>query len=156
MSLDPTARESNVRDSVKKYFVDNLNRGKGVEVSFDKTLAAPAVQGIEVKKWIMIAFRDLQVDNLSTQSIEIFCCTKQDSEGFVLTQLRDTVTEYLIDNTKTDGMARIPLYRSHPTDPWVQVGTMVVQIETESPSMDGPDGTKFKVIPILLRWGATF
>ncbi len=153
-SLDGTAREANVRDSVKKYFVDNLVSKEGIQLTFDKGLTTPKVQGYEIDKWVAIMFGELSLDTLSSATITIFCCSKSDAEGFKLAQLRDKVMGYLIDTTKTDTTARIILYRSHPTETWISIGTMLVQIESESPSMEANDGTKFKTISIRLRWGA--
>ncbi len=150
--LDPTARESNFRDSVKKYFVDNLYKTEKVEVLFDRTLSTPKVQGTEVDRWIAVMLGDFDLGIMGTAILEIFCCTKKDSEGFKLAQVRDKVMGYLIDTTQTDGMARIPLYRSSATEAWTVVGSMLVQVDSESGQMEAEDGTKFKTITVSLRW----
>ena len=153
MSLDFTAREANVRDSVKKYFIDNLNGLESLALTFDKGLSVPRVQGTEVDKWVAIQFGALLLDTLSSQTLTIFCCTKKDSEGFKLAQLRDKVYTYLIDTEQTDGTARITLYRSHASEIWESLGAMMVSVLSESPQMEAEDGSKFKTIDILLRWG---
>ena len=61
---------------------------------------------------------------------------------------------YLIDTSKTDGMARITLYRSSPTVAWANVGTMLVQLQSESPQMYADDKTKFKAVVVTLKWGS--
>lgn len=150
--LDSTARESNFRDSIKKYFVDNLYRTEGVELLFDRVLSTPKVQGNEVDKWFAIMFGELDLGVMSTGTLEIFCCTKKDGEGFKLAQLRDKVMKYLIDTDQTDGMARITLYKSSATEAWTNIGTMLVQVDSESRQMEAEDGTKFKSIAVRLRW----
>ena len=150
--LDATARESNFRDSVKKYFVDNLYKTEGVELLFDKLLSTPKVQGVEVDKWVAIMIGDIDLGVMSVGTLEIYCCTKKDSEGFKLAQLRDKVMKYLIDTSQTDGFARIPLYRSSATEVWTNVGTMLIQVDPESRQMDAEDSSKFKIIPVRLRW----
>ena len=154
MTLDPTVREANVRDSIKKYFVDNLVKTEGLQVTFDKGLSTPRVQGNEVDRWIAIKFGDLFMGNLSRQMLTIFCCTKKDAEGFKLAQLRDKVINYLFDSDATDGNARITLYRSHETEAWTVIGGMVIVLEMESNFPPTEDGTKFKTIDVTILWGA--
>jgi hypothetical protein len=154
MALDITAREANVRDSVKKYFRDNIYTTEGYPITFDKTLTTPKVQGVEVDKWVSIIFGDIELQTLSSFSIEIFCCTKQDSEGFKLAQLRDKVMGYLIDTSRTDCWARIPLYRSSASEAWTVIGYMIPQEIIETTYPDAGDNTKLKSINVRLRWAA--
>lgn len=157
MALEPTAREANVRDSIKKYFVDNIARGEGIQLMFDRTLSSPYTVGPrEVTQWVSIIFGYMELDHLAEINLDIILCTRQDPEGFKLAQLRDKVVGYLIDITRTDGMARIPFYRSYPQpQPWELLGAMVVQeVGPESGQLIEEDETKYKVIPIRLRWGA--
>jgi hypothetical protein len=155
MALDPTSREANVRDSIKKYFVDNIKRIEGIEVIFDKFLSSPrtTVQR-EVSEWISVNFMEFDLETLADARVDVYCCTRQDPEGWRLVQLRDKVVGYLVDNTKTDGMARIDLYRSYPNQPWILLGAMIVQeVGPESGQLISDDETKFKIVPIRLRWG---
>src|SRR3972149_9142846 len=152
--LDSTARESNIRDSIKKYFVDNISRIEGIALLFDEYLTTPKVQGIEVDKWVSVMMGEIDLGTLSDITLEIYCCTKKDSEGFKLAQVRDKVIAYLIDTTQTDGFARIPLYRSSATVAWGNIGTMIVQIQSESRQMKAEDNSKFKVITVRLLWAA--
>ena len=154
--LDPTARESNFRDSVKKFFVDNLYKTEGVELSFDKTLSTPKVQGVEIEKWYMILFGSFNPNVFGDAEITIFCCAKKDSEGFKVAQLRDKVMKYLVDTDQTDCAKRVVLYRSSATEVWTSIGTMIIEISdnAESSQMEAEDGTKFKTISVRFRWSA--
>jgi len=154
MSLDATAREANLRDSIKRYFVDNLVTAEGVQVSFDRGLSTPKVQGTDVDRWVAISLGTIEMGTMSSAIVTIYCCSKMDSEGFKLAQLRDKVMGYLVDPNATDGYARITLYRSHPTEAWTNIGGMVVIIETESPVMEAEDNSKIKAITITLRWSS--
>ena len=154
MGIDPTIREANIRDSLKKFFVDSLAINEGIQITFDKWLSTPKVQGAEVDKWVSILVGSIDLGTLSTIDVTIFCCTKMDSEGFKLAQLRDKVINYLIDTDMTDGMKRVILYRSSATEVWTNIGTMVVQIDSESPQTETNDGTKFKTIVCRFYWGA--
>lgn len=156
MALDDTAKESNVRDSLKKYFVDSLVTVEGLNVTFDKYLAVPNVQGKAVDRWVSINFGDLMMSELSSHMLRIMPCTRADSEGFKLAQLRDKVIKYLSDNTQTDGMARIPFYRSRADGNWTLLagGFVIPQPIHESGQYDADDGTKFKVINVRLRFSS--
>lgn len=157
MSIDSTARESNIRDSVKKYFVDGLVTGKGIQVTFDKYLSTPKIQGLpaEVDKWVSIMFGEMVIDSLSYIYIDIVCCSKQDSEGFKLAQVRDSVMDLLVNSDgESTSMISIPLYRSRRDGAWTLIGHMGITNIRETGSDEAPDGVKFKVITIALRWGA--
>ena len=75
MVLDPTARESNFRDSWKKYLSDNLE-SNGIHISFDKSLTTPKIQGREVKRWVSISFLGMRRETLSEGILEMRCCKK--------------------------------------------------------------------------------
>ena len=154
MALDPTARESNLRDSVKKYFVDSLH--PTYQLIFDRGLATPRVQGTpsEVDKWISVNFGPMDRGTLSEHSLTVYCCTRKDNEGFKLAQLSDTVMGFLSDDTQTDGMRRIDLYRSYESQAWVKLGAMVVQEVTESQQYEADDETKYKILTVRLRWAS--
>lgn len=155
MSLDATAREANIRDSLKKFFVDSLETTESIALTYDKALSTPKVQGIAVTRWVTILIGPMDLEAMSTLVLNIYVCTKQDSEGFKLAQLRDTVMGYLSDTEQTDGMKRIPLYRSRASGNWTQLdGGFVVQEVTESGQMEAPDETKFKILSATLRWSA--
>ena len=153
MALDPTARETNVRDSLKKFFVDSIYTTEGIALTFDKALSTPRVQGIEVEKWVAVIFGEMDVDHVAEHIINCYCCTRKDAEGFKLAQLRDKVMGYLTDPTSSDGMRRIPLYKSN-VFPWVQIGGLVVYNMQESGQLYASDETKYKVLPFRLLWAA--
>jgi len=153
MALDPTSREANFRDSVKRYFTDNIETTEGIPLTFDKALSSPNLQGKAVHKWVTVLFDGIHLGTMSEVGLRVFCCTRRDNEGFKLAQLRDTVMGYLVnDGTVSDGMMRIPFYRSYPvlTD-WVLLGSLLIQDVFESPQLEAPDETKYKIITVRLR-----
>jgi hypothetical protein len=153
MVLDATAREANVRDSLKKYFVDSLH--PQYSVMFDKGLATPDLSGSPptIDKWISINFGTMDRSDLSEHVLTIFCCTRKDNEGFKLAQLSDTVMGFLSDTSQTDGMSRITLYQSN-VQPWVNIGGIVVQEVVESGQYQADDETKYKILNVRLRWSS--
>lgn len=154
MTLDPTARESNVRDSLRKYFVDNLT--PTYHLMFDKSMATPNIQGVPsgVDRWISIDFGEMDRGVLSEHFVDIYCCSRKDNGGFKLAQLCDTVMGTLSDTTQTDGMRRINLYRSYASQAWVLIGAMLVQEVIETQQFDADDETKWKLLTARLRWSS--
>lgn len=147
MALDSTAREANIWDSIKRYFIGNLS----YPLTFDKALSTPAIQGKLVDRWVSFALDDIIIGDLSTIQLSIYCCTRQDNEWHKLSQVRDSVYGTLIDETKTDTMRRIMFFASHPTDDWTEIGTLMIDEITESPRMEAEDETKFKILHVRLR-----
>lgn len=160
MALDPTARESNIRDSIKKYFVDSLEGNGHLStntVMFDKGLSIPNLRNKTLDRWVSVNFAPLEIANgMARQDLAIFCATRDDNEGFKLAQLRDTVVGYLTDSTVSDGMARVPLYRSRATGSWTLLGYMLAKVELESGQFVDEDETKYKQISVSLHWGCRF
>lgn len=159
MVLNATSRESNIRDSLKKYFVDNIQVAENIPVLFDKTVSVPKITGTPspVDRWLTINFGNLDIETMSSHDIEVIPSQRKDPDGFKATQLRDTVMGYLVDSddTYSDGMMRIPFYQSFPSPKaWVLLGAMLVQKIIESDWLDADDETKFKVITVTLRFAS--
>lgn len=153
MTLHPTAREANVMDSLKRYWRESLGPHQ-IQVTFDKGIEPPKLQGHTADRWVAFVLGPLERYNMSDLLLNAFCCTRMDNEGYKLAQVGDIVCGYLVDIEQTDGMRRIPFYRSYPNQPWELLGSLLVQEFTESPREVAKDGTKFKIITIRLRWGA--
>ena len=153
MVLEASAREANVRDSVKKFFVDNVPTSSGIALSFDKGMATPRLQGqpIAITRWVSVNFGYMDFGTLSDIQLRVFCCTRQDNEGFRLAQLRDTVMGYLTDIDQTDGMCRIDFYRSYQNQAWELIGALLVQDVSESGQFEADDETKYKILNVRLR-----
>ena len=148
MTLDATARESNIWDSIKKYFVDNMTTHP---VTFDKSLVAPNIRGRLVDRWYSVVMGAVEIGKMSDIILDIFICTRQDNEWFKSAQMKDTMFELLTDPTKTDSTRRIPFYQSSATEAWVLLGGILVADIQESPRMEGPDETKYKILHCRLR-----
>ena len=155
MALDPTAREANFRDSVKKYLVDSLVTANSIYLSFDKSLATPKVQGHSVKRWVVVRFGSIARQTVTDAIVEIRCSTREDNEGFKLAQLVDTVMGYLTPDpdNDSDGTKRITFYRSraYPTA-WTVIGGLIVFDIIESPELDAEDETKYKTLTVRFKF----
>lgn len=152
MALDPTAREANVRDSVKKYLIDTL--GSYCPITFDRSLESPTLQGRKVDKWLAVQFSFFSRGQVSDFPVDVYCCTRQDNEGFKNAQLVDKVIEALTDPDQPDGLKRIVFYKSHPSNPWEVIGGLIVQDFFESRTMTTEDETKYKYITARLRFAS--
>lgn len=148
MSLDATAREANIWDSVKKFFVDNLT---AYPVTFDKSLSAPATSTGVIDRWYSITMGAVKLMDMSDVLLDIFICSRQDNEWHKNAQMKDTLYELITDPDKTDTMKRIPFYQSHPTNPWTLLGAILIAEITESPRMEAADETKYKILHCRLR-----
>ena len=157
MSLDPTAREANFLDSVKKFFIDNLYTISSIPVLFDNGLNEPNIRAggsDQVDKWVSVNHGNVKYGNVSEKQIRIYICHRRDKEGFRLAQLSDTVMGYLTDIAQNDGHRRMTLYKSH-VDPnkWTSIGGVVIYVDVVSQQMQLNDETKYKIIECTFRWG---
>lgn len=154
--MNPLSYETNVRGSLKKFFVDAIG---DANITFDRTLASPDTRELgedAVDWWINVSFGEMGRNDLADFSIDLYVCTRQDSEGVLLSEKTDLVFSLLLDSTKTDGMKRVPFY-DVSTDPWTELTAMVVQYIYDSPVFDitiPEDETKVKMLTVLFRWGA--
>ena len=148
MALDATARESNIWDSIKKYFVDNMT---AYPVTFDKSLSAPSISGRTVDRWYSVIMGSVQLGDMSDIVLDIFVCTRKDNEWHKNSQMKDSMFELLTDPDQTDTMRRIPFYQSHPTNAWVNIGAILVTEIIESPRLEAEDETKYKILHCRLR-----
>jgi hypothetical protein len=154
MTLDPTAREANLRDSLKKFFIENLSRTEGIPIIFDRFLESPKLQGKEVDRWVGIDLGETEMDILSEQEIEIYVCTRKDPENFRLSQLRDTVMDYLTPSSNDVCYKTIPFYRSHPTNAWTVIGGLLITRTNQSKDLVAEDQTKFKIIYVQMKFAS--
>ena len=151
--MNPLSMETNVKSSLKKYFVDVFADA----VTFDTSLASPDIrsQGPNVvKQWYNVDFGPFGRQDLAEYMFDIYCLSRQDMEGVKLSEMVDTMMALLVDSSVGDGIRRIPLYDVTQT-PWELVTNMMVQDIWDSPNVDiTEDETKLKVLSVRLRWGA--
>jgi len=151
MVLDPTLSESCFKNSIKKFFVDNIFTAEGIDINFDVQYVQPEDTGIEASKWISIKFGKIIGGTLSSAHIIVYLFSREDTEGVDLSILRDTIMDKIIDLNATDGKVRIPLYDLS----WNEVGGMIpfLTLESDEPGVT-KDDTKFKWMRIDLKWGS--
>ncbi len=155
--LSPLSRESNYKDSLKKFFVDFL-QGQNIPVTFDKLLNFPDIyqatfrlQDEKVDRWASIISGGItQRTPVISAFPVIFLCSRRDNEGYKLAQLRDLV------KGKLEESRSIPFYRSYPEPmEWELIGRMAVYYHPESEQLTIQDGTKVKRMSLELKWAST-
>jgi hypothetical protein len=91
----------------------------------------------------------LDRDTVSEYRFDIYCVTRKDYEGDLLTELVDKVTGYfLYDETKNDTLIRVPFYNATTGN---QIGNMVITDLKESDPADAPDQSKFTILSIIAK-----
>ena len=149
-----TASLANVYDSIKKFFIDNLYTIESISTMFDRSLSDPATVDLALQQWVVVNIGEYIPGNISQISLDVYCCTREDIEGYNLARLRDTVCGYLTDSAALDGKRRFKLYQSHPTDSWIELGGMILFFDMESKIFSAPDETKYKALGCTLKWGS--
>jgi hypothetical protein len=154
MALHPTASESNLKSSLKKYFIDAIQVGEGIPITFDKGLTAPVIQGLSATEWVSFVFGPRILDTVTDFALDIYCCTKEDEEGYRLAQIVDIVMGYLVDE---DGyMVHIPFYNTN-VDPWVQIGALMpIRQRDQDPVPPLADQTKARHLAVTIKYPAKF
>ncbi len=157
MALDPTAREANVRDSLRRFFIDNLSTTEKIPLAFDTALSRPKIQGTpsEIDRWVNVNFGQMIRDDLSDYNIQVICSVRKDKEGFRLAQLTDTVMGHLTDITANDGARRITFYKSSANiADWTVIGGLLVSDIIESEQIKAEDETKFIILNVTIRFAS--
>lgn len=149
--LDYSLQESLYEMSVRKYFTDYIEGVKGKKVFFDRQYSIPKDEsGVDLQSWVVVSFDGIDIATASTGILEVICFSRNDEGNAVLTSLRDIIVEMLVDENMPDGCKRVPYYNSS----WDVVGGMLAYVDTRnSGTQYGADGTNFKLINVLLRWG---
>jgi len=152
MALSPTTKESDFKNSIKKYFLDNLETTESLKVFFEELEEVPLdVSGNPYNKWVIIVFGRRDLGAVSAQQISIDMYTREDREGDDLAALSDTIMNYIIDENSTNGLVSIPFYDTSGT--WAQVGGIIPYLQPSLGSMESEDGVQFKAINLLCKWG---
>jgi hypothetical protein len=156
VAIDQTAREANIRDSIKKHCIDNLYTIEKIQLTFDKKLTTPDLTDKSIDKWISINFGRMIPLNISSMDLSVYLCTRKDAEGMKLAKLNDTFLDYFTDNTTSDGIKRIKMYRMPPgVSPIEVTETTILVMGIESGSqMEAADGTNYRLLTVNLKWVA--
>jgi len=151
--ISPVSRESDLKNSIKKYFLDSLETLESIPLFFDRLFETPSDdEGTKLLKWVVITFGRGDLGNVSERQVSIEAYTRDDSEGDNLSVLLDTIMGYILNEDSTNGLATVPYYDTSSV-PWTVVGGMMSFLQPSLNEMEGDDSTKFKSINLLFKWG---
>jgi hypothetical protein len=151
--ISPVSRESDLKSSIKKYFLDYLETLESIPLFFEGLAEIPSDDdGVKLLKWVVISFGRGDLGNVSERQITLEAFTRNDSEGDDLSSLIDTIMGYILNEDSTNGLATIPYYDTSSV-PWTVVGGIMPFLQPSLNEMEGDDSTKFKSINLLCKWG---
>lgn len=152
MALSPTTKESDFKNSIKKYFLDNLETTESLRLFFEELSEVPLNgSGVKESAWVIISFGRRDLGCVSEQQISIDMYTLNDKEGDDLAVLYDKVMNYIVDEDSTNGLHTIPFYDTSGV--WTQVGGIMPYLQPSLGRMESEDGVQFKAINLLCKWG---
>jgi hypothetical protein len=140
--MDATNKETNLKRSIKKFFVEGLTT---VPVYFDREITTGLLSNTP-NQWVNVMIQAIKPMSVSIASMPVYLFSKLDPEGDALSALRDTVVELLEPG-------RIDLYDTS-VSPWVKIGGLFLIIDGQSRLTYNPDQSKMTWIMTTLRWGA--
>lgn len=150
MALSPVTKEVDFTNSIKKYFLDNLETTESLKLFFELLFEVPVdSSGKKLKKWVVVSFGYRDLGNVSEQQISLDLYTTEDNEADELVSLTDVVMNYIVDEDAVNGLKTIPYYNSS----WVVVGGIIPFIQPSFARMESEDGVQFKSINLLCKWG---
>lgn len=153
MAIDPTTRSADFTQSIRKYFLGNLEAIENIKLFFEVISDVPTdVDGNKINKWIIITFGNKTLGAVTEQFVSFDLFTRKDAEGDDLSALTDTVLSYIINEDSTSGLVTIPFY-DVTEDPWVIVGGVIPFISPLQAAMEGKDSTRIQNITLVCKWG---
>ncbi|MGD8848000.1 MAG: hypothetical protein PVI54_20935 [Desulfobacteraceae bacterium] len=153
MAMDPTASRNNARMSIKKFLIDNIETAQSKKIFFDFGYSLPNEENKDLTQWFSVKIGAMKRGGLSDFITEIICATRQDLDGDLLGEMSDIVFDLMTDKDQPDGKRRIDFY-DVSDDPWVSIGTLLVDSVIDSEDMSGPDNTKYQVLTCKIIWVA--
>lgn len=152
--LSPETRVSDFENSVKKYFIDNLQTTENIPLFFDWMEDIPVdSNGVKLLSWIIISFGYVQLGTVAECSVNVHIFTRNDFESQNLNILMDKVNSYIINEDAVNGLHTIPYYNTISL-PWVVNGGIIPFIRNIYGVESLKDNTKMRTILLTMRWGS--
>ena len=152
--LSPETRVSDFENSVKKYFIDNLQTTENIPLFFDWMEDIPVdSNGVKLLSWIIISFGYVQLGTVAECPVNVHIFTRNDFESQNLNILMDKVNSYIINEDAVNGLHTIPYYNTISL-PWVVNGGIMPFIRNIYGVESLKDNTKMRTILLTMRWGS--
>lgn len=147
MALHYTAKESNIRNSVKRFFhqdvVDSIKFVYGTYGLIPSKMSE--------SRWVAVTFGTYVGGTLSEYDISLHLFVKEDPNEEKIADFRDELMKSLIDYSAPDGMKRIPLVDENWNTPGDEA---LIFINDEVSGTVKDTETKFKTVSLTLKWGS--
>jgi len=149
--MDATIKYENLKKSVTKHFVDNIETISGIAITFDDWLDENKAEFTTAKQWVSINLSNVHLERLSTADLTIILRTQEDPEGFKISRLHDTIMNSIVSDVSDNFY--ITLFDTS-TDPWRVIGGIYVKRMPSGQQEPAPDKSKLMVLNYQLKWGA--
>ena len=149
--MDATLKLTNVKKSLKKYFLYFFTTTNNVKVIYDKWLVKEYLATQTAGKWIFINFGEPIIATLSSLEVTLIACSKGDPEGVELSKLQDFIVECLTDTTSDRKI--VDFYNTY-TSPWTLIGGIVIKQTGGGKESLGDENVNVSVINVRAKWGA--
>jgi len=157
MTLPEISKEINFKISLRKFFYDFATAlSPSLPLLFDQGMQIPVDSGSASPKWLTVEFGSFLIGSVNMATVDVYCCAQKDTDADEVTKLRDIVVANFTDSTKIDGIRRIPFYINLNTVDEEIIGYIMAEVAFQSSYLRATDGTKYKIITLNLRWGATY
>lgn len=162
MGLDPTTKEMNFKDSVRKFLYEQIALPPSlIPLSFDSGEAVPdGAAPSEESTWVVVNFGGVILGPLMEGQITITIAGSMNLDADNVTLTRDIVVGSFYGSNWIDGMVKIPFYNElnlpdgNPNPDTEIITYMNPEIVFESPLQKAVDGTKYKTITVSFIWGS--
>ncbi len=140
MVLHPTLSSSNVKRSVKKFFLDGFTEAHNIHVSFSRTFSPPSDAAI--KEWVNVRVADLLPGHVTETLVTVWLFSREDIEGDRLDYLKDILMELIYPG-------HMILYNEQ----WEVVGGIVIYVDTPGEHKYTEEGNNVTYTILSLQWG---
>lgn len=143
MSLEPENKLTNVRYSLKKFFLENIETKHEIKFYLDRSLT-PKSPTIAIDRWILVNLGGLIPGVVSELHITIHILSRRDIEGDDLAEMYDKLIEEFHSGF-------IAFYDAETK---VQIGGFKVFLDPLEGFSYTWDDTKIQNMFITIKWGA--
>jgi len=139
--MHPLNKESNIRNSIKKFFLDGINAVEGIPVHFTTN-----IDQSELSEWIFVdCSNESMTGHVSRKRVIVYVFTRDDPEYDRLHEIMDKVISYFHPG-------HIALYDGD----WNEVGGAKVEVLPVGALRKTKDNSNFKAMPFVIAWGASW
>lgn len=158
MGLNETGKETNIKASLRRFFIEEFYQTANVPVLFGQGFAFPS--GLNSDVWANVEFNQIYWGHNSKMFPDIFVCTNKGYDDHYISQMVDMLRGLMSDadnESSTDGWKRITLYKYADTQPWDVIGyAQIIEVlaPTDVITVDGTEGYKFSKLVPEISWAA--